>query len=66
MDDLLLAVNNIKAIVAEWILTNLGKRFEEKITEVGVNLGLLLPSKIMDAESACAMWEEANCMYKSQ
>ena len=66
MDDLLSAVNNNKALAAEWILTILGKRFEEKFTEVGVNLGLLLPSKIMDAESACAMWEEANCTYKSQ
>jgi hypothetical protein len=44
----------------------LGKRYDEKFTEVAVHLGLLLPPKIMDAESACAMWEEANCTYKSQ
>jgi hypothetical protein len=44
----------------------LGKKYENKFIEVAVHLGLLLPSKVMDAESACAMWEEANCPYKSQ
>jgi hypothetical protein len=43
-----------------------GKRYDEKFTEVAVHLGLVLAPKIMDAESACAMWEEANCTYKSQ
>jgi hypothetical protein len=61
MDDLLSAVNNNIALAAEWILTILDKRFEEILTEVEVLL-----SKNMDAESACTMWEEANCMYKSQ
>ena len=44
----------------------LGKKYENKFMEVAVHLGLLLPSKVMDAEAACAMWEEANCPYKSQ
>lgn len=66
MDDLLLAVNEDVGLAAEWILSYLGKRFEDTFTEVAVHLGLLLPPKIMDAESACAMWEEANCPYKSQ
>ncbi len=66
MDDLLLAMNDDKSLAAEWIMNYLGKRYEDKFTEVAVQLGLLLPPKIMDAEIACAMWEEANCMYKSQ
>jgi hypothetical protein len=44
----------------------LGKRYEPKFNEVAVHLDLLLPSKVMDAESACAMREEANCPYKAQ
>jgi hypothetical protein len=37
------------------------KRYELKFNVVVVHLVLLLLSKEMDAESACAMWEEANC-----
>ncbi len=44
----------------------LGKTNEEKFAEVVVHISLLLPSKVMDAETACVMWEEANCTYKSQ
>jgi len=66
MDDLLLAVSDDKSLAAEWMMNYLGKRYEDKFTEVAVQLGLLLPPKIMDAESASAMWEEANCTYKSQ
>jgi len=66
MDDLLLAVNENKSLAVEWMMNYLGKRYEDKFTEVVVQLGLLLPPKIMDAESVCAMWEEANCIHKSQ
>ena len=66
MDELLLSVNDDKELAAEWIMTFLGDKYEEIYTEVAVQLGLLLPPKVMDAESACAMWEEANCPYKSQ
>jgi hypothetical protein len=44
----------------------LGKNYEEKFAKVAVHISLLLPSKVMDAETACAIWEEANCTYKSQ
>jgi hypothetical protein len=53
-------VNDDKGVRAEWIMIYLSKRYDEKFTEAAVHLGLLLPPKIMDAESACAMWEEAN------
>jgi hypothetical protein len=66
MDELLLSVNDDKELAAEWIMTFLGDKYEEIYTEVAVQLGLLLPPMVMDAESACAMWEEANCPYKSQ
>jgi hypothetical protein len=39
---------------------------KKNLPRVGFHLGLLLPSKDMDAESACTMWEEANCIYRSQ
>jgi hypothetical protein len=66
MDSLLSCISENKEEAAEWIMHLLGKKYENKFTEVAVHLGLLLPSKVMDAEAACAMWEEANCPYKSQ
>ena len=65
-DALLLAISHDKEVAADWILHFLGKRYDAKINEVAVHLGLLLPSKLMNAESACAMWEKANCPYKAQ
>ena len=40
MDDLLLAVNDDKSLAAEWMMNYLGKRYEDKFTEVAVHLGL--------------------------
>jgi hypothetical protein len=65
-DSWLSGICNNKEEAAEWIIHYLGKKYENKFTEVAVHLGLLLPSKVRDAEAACAMWEEANCPYKSQ
>jgi hypothetical protein len=36
MDDLLLAVNDDKSLAAEWMMNYLGKRYEDKFTEVAV------------------------------
>ncbi len=66
MESLLCGICNNEEEAAEWMMHFLGKKYENKFIEVAVHLGLLLPSKVMDAESACAMWEEANCPYKSQ
>ena len=66
MDALLSAICDDKDVAAEWIIHFLGKRYEHKLTEVAIHLGLLLPSNVMDAETPCAMWEEANCPYKAQ
>jgi hypothetical protein len=49
-----------------WILRFLGENYSEQFTAVAVQLGLLLAPKVMDAESACAMWEEANCPVRAQ
>jgi hypothetical protein len=43
-----------------WLLQYLGKAHSDSFTEVACKLGLLLAPKVMDAESACAMWEEEN------
>jgi hypothetical protein len=66
LDKLLSAICAGQEEAAGWIFHLLGKKYEEKFAEVAVHIGLLLPSKVMDAETACAMWEEANCTYKSQ
>jgi hypothetical protein len=52
MDSLLLAICNDKEATAEWIMHFMGKRYVPKFNEVAVDLGLLLPSKVIDAESA--------------
>jgi hypothetical protein len=66
LDKLLSAIGAGQEEAAGWILHLLGKNYEEKFAEVVVHTSSLLPSKVMDAETACAMWEEANCTYKSQ
>ncbi len=63
---MLSAIGNDKEVAVVGIMHFLGKRYEPKFNEVAVHLDLLLPSKVMDAESACAMREEANCPYKAQ
>ncbi len=51
---------------AAWILHYLGEAFNDSFTKVACDLGLLLAPKVMDAESACAMWEEENCPLRAQ
>jgi hypothetical protein len=52
--------------VMSWILRYLGENYEEQYTSVAVKLGVLLAPKVMDAETACAIWEEANCPVQAQ
>jgi hypothetical protein len=47
-------------LAAEWVAQYIGEDYSESFIGAGTNLGLLLQWKVMDAESACAMWEEAN------
>jgi hypothetical protein len=49
-----------------WLLHFLGENFSDSFTAVACKLGLLIAPKVMDAESACAMWEEANCPVRVQ
>ncbi len=53
-------------LAAEWVLQYLGEVYNESFINVASNLGLLLHSKKMDAYTACAMWEEANCPARAQ
>ena len=66
MESLLSSNSNNQEEATKWIMHFLGKKYENKFNEVAIHLGLLLPSKVMDAEAACAMWEEANLPCKSQ
>jgi hypothetical protein len=43
---------------ARWIIKYLGSRYTDSFSAVAQQLGLLLAPKVMDATSACAMWEE--------
>ena len=49
-----------------WLLQYLGKAHSDSFTAVACKLGFLLAPKVMDAESACAMWEEANYPIRAQ
>jgi hypothetical protein len=53
-------------LAAEWVTQYIGEDYNESFVGAGTNLGLLLQSKGMDAESACAMWEEANVQLWGQ
>ncbi len=55
MDSLLSGICNNKEEAAEWTIHFLRKKYENKFMEVAVHLGLLLPSKVMDVEAACAI-----------
>ena len=52
--------------VAEWVMKVLGKEYGDSFANVASDLGVLLHSKEMDAESAAAMWEESNVALRGQ
>jgi len=68
--DKLLRLNAAEEVEVEegvtWLLRYLGEKYSDLFTAVAVQLGLLLAPKVMDSESACAMWEEANCPVRAQ
>jgi hypothetical protein len=51
---------------AMYLLTYLGKNYEDAFAFAATKLGLLLKPKKMDAEAAAAMWQEANCPVRAQ
>jgi hypothetical protein len=53
-------------LAAEWVAQYIWEDYSESFIGAGTNLGLLLQSKVMDTESACAMWEEANVPLQGQ
>ncbi len=53
-------------VAARWLMQYLGEMFSDCFAAVACSLGLLLPSKVMDAESAAAMWEEGNVPLRAQ
>jgi hypothetical protein len=65
---LLLAASNNdnEEVAARWLMQHLGYCYNDCFVEVACKLGLLLPPKEMDAETAAAMWEEANVPVRAQ
>jgi hypothetical protein len=51
---------------AQWTIQHLGDVYSDSFIAAACNLGVLLHSKEMDAESTCAMWEEANVALQGQ
>jgi hypothetical protein len=51
---------------ADWCIQVLGQKNSDSFTKAASNLGVLLHSKVMDAESYYSMWEEANVALRSQ
>jgi hypothetical protein len=51
---------------AQWTIQHLGDVYSDSFIAAACNLGVLLHSKKMDAESSCAMWEEANVALRGQ
>jgi hypothetical protein len=64
----LLAASNDdnEEVAARWLMQHLGYCYNDCFAEVACKLGLLLPPKVMDAETAAAMWEEANVPVRAQ
>jgi hypothetical protein len=66
---LLAAVGGIEKneeVAACFLLEHLGSKYSDAFALVASRLGLLLCSKKLDAESAAAMWQEANCPIRTQ
>ena len=68
VDKLLVAASTSreKEESARWMLMHLGEHYNDIFADVACKHGLVLSGKVMDAESACAMWEEANVALRPQ
>ena len=58
--------NGCQDMPVTWILRFLGDNYSDCFVYSANELGLVLPSKIMDAATAAAMWEEANTPLRAQ
>ena len=63
---LLDSLSNSKEASMAWLLQAIAKTHNEQFIIAAEGAGLLLNGKKMDAESAVAMWEEANCNLQQQ
>jgi hypothetical protein len=60
-DNLLDALSLSKETSVDWLLQSFSDTYNEEFIAAAEGCGLLLNGEKMDAESAVAMWEEANC-----
>jgi hypothetical protein len=60
------ALSNAPETSLSWLLMSLSKLCNEEFITAAEEAGLLLNGKVMDAESATAMWEEANINCRQQ
>jgi hypothetical protein len=68
VDQLLVAasMSREKEESARWMLMHLGEHYNDIFADIACKLGLVLSGKVMDAELAWAMWEEANVALHPQ
>jgi hypothetical protein len=64
--ELLMSLSNSRETSLTWLLKSLTKLQNEEFITAAEAAGLLLNGKVMDAESAAAMWEEANINCRQQ
>jgi hypothetical protein len=60
LKDLLWALSSSQETSLRWLLNSLSKLHNEEFITAAEEAGLSLNGKVIDAESAAAMWEEAN------
>jgi hypothetical protein len=66
LNRLLEAISTSKEDSMAWLLKAISELHNEDFVSAAEGAGLLLRGKEMDAESAVAMWEEANCNLRQQ
>ena len=58
--ELVWAISSSQETSLRWLLNSLSKLHNEEFITAAEEAGLSLNGKVIDAESAAAMWEEAN------
>ena len=57
---------NDKSVAVEWLLYELGKKYEDEFVVTSKKLGYPLVTKQMNEIAAAAMWQESNVSTRSQ
>jgi hypothetical protein len=66
LPSLVVTANVEPSVGASWILQHLALNFKDEFVHVCKKMGYPVFSKKIDAVTACAIWQEANVLKKSQ